>query len=107
MVDIAGDAIVATQSGVDALPDAEPLPTGEALRDYWRGRLPQGELAIFDLLTAAYPNALPRDDLSERTGYQRSSRDAYLQRMNAKRLIQIVGRGEVKASDQLFEVYAP
>jgi hypothetical protein len=102
MIEVRGDVIVATDDGVAALPDAEPLPTGEALREYWRGRLPQGELAVFDVLVAAYPNPIAREEIDAKTGYQRSSRDAYLQRMNAKRLIETVGRGEVKASDQLF-----
>jgi hypothetical protein len=100
-VETNGDMIRATDAGIAEMGDVEPLPTGEALREQWRGRLPQGELAIFDVLIAAYPNAVSREELSEKTGYQRSSRDAYLQRMNAKRLIQRTGDG-VKASDELF-----
>jgi hypothetical protein len=102
LIDTRGDMITATDQGIAALPNAEPLPTGEDLREYWRARLPQGELAIFDVLVAAYPNTVSRDELSEKTNYQRSSRDTYLQRMGAKRLVDSVGRGEVKASDQLF-----
>lgn len=53
-------------------------------------------------LAGAYPEPIERDVLSEATGYQRSSRDAYLQRMGTKRLVEVVGRGAVKASDALF-----
>jgi uncharacterized protein len=102
LIEVNGTTVVATPDGVAALPDAEPLPLGEELRDYWRRRLPQGERAIFEVLIGAYPNAVPRDAITESTSYKRSTRDAYLQRMDAKRLIENVGRGEVKASDQLF-----
>ncbi len=36
------------------------------------------------------------------TGYQRSSRDAYIQRLKARRLVAIEGRGLVRASEELF-----
>src|SRR5688572_25752542 len=37
-----GEEIVATAEGLAALGDAfEPLPTGDALREHWLGRLPE------------------------------------------------------------------
>jgi hypothetical protein len=53
-------------------------------------------------LIAAYPRPVDRDKLSEETGYKRSSRDAYLQRLRAKELIEEPSRGEVSASQTLF-----
>lgn len=104
LVEQQGDRILATDAGIDALGSSfTPLPTGEALRDHWFGILPQGERAILEVLVANYPKAVDREKLSEATGYQRSSRDAYLQRLSAKELVDIVGRGEVKASDNLFD----
>lgn len=98
------DSILATDSGIDFLGgDYEPLPTGKALQEYWLDKLPPGEKAMLEILIAEYPNAVSRDVLSERSGYQRSSRDAYLARMGAKELLEVIGRGEVKASDSLFE----
>lgn len=102
-VDVSGDLIIPMDVGIQALGNFEPLPTGDALRDYWLARLPIGERAMLEQLIAAYPNAVDRDALSEATGYQRSSRDAYLQRMSAKELVESVGRGEVKASANLFD----
>lgn len=102
-VDTAGDRIAATQAGIESLPDAEPLPTGEALQSYWLNRLPTGERAMLEPLIAAYPEAVDRDALSDSTGYKRSSRDAYLQRLSAKELVEDAGRGSVKASANLFE----
>lgn len=96
--------IMATQAGVDALGSSfEPLPTGNALREYWIERLPQGESAILYELVKAYPSEVDRDVLTESTGFKRSTRDAYLQRLASRRLVVNVGRGAVKASGILFE----
>ena len=97
-----GERIVATAEGQAALPNAEPLPTGEALQQFWLNRLPAGERAILEVLISVYPDAVSRQSLEETTGYKRSSRDAYLQRLSAKELITEPARGEVRASDQLF-----
>lgn len=103
LVEHQGDRIVETMAGMHALgPDFERLPTGDALREHWLERLPQGERAILAVVVKAYPRAVSRDALSEATGYQRSSRDTYLQRLGSRRLVESVGRGEVKASDELF-----
>lgn len=100
---IVGDTVMATSAGVSALPDAEPLPIGRALQEYWITRLPKGERAMLEQLIPAYPAGVAREELSTATGYQRSSRDAYLQRLGAKELVGIVG-GEVFASATLFDV---
>lgn len=44
-----------------------------------------------------------RAALDEATGYKRSSRDAYLQRLGARRLVEAEGRSRVKASASLFD----
>lgn len=97
------ERVTATDEGIAALPDARPLPTGQALREFWQARLPQGERVIFDVIVARYPDAVDRNELDEATGYKRSSRDAYLMRLAAKELI-TVARGMVRASDSLFEM---
>lgn len=102
-VDVSGEFILATQTGLDALPDAEPLPTGQALQDYWLSRLPQGERSVMEQLIHNYPQAVDRETLTEATGYKRSTRDAYLQRLSAKELVEESGRGMVKASATLFD----
>jgi uncharacterized protein len=102
-VDTSGDRVMATDDGIAALPDAEPLPTGDALQNFWRSRLPEGERVVLDMLIEAYPNAVDRQAIDESTGYKRSSRDAYLQRLLAKQLV-TTDRGTARASDNLFEV---
>ena len=101
-VELAGELVVATDAGRDALPNAAPLPTGVELQDFWRAKLPEGERKILEVLLDAHPKAVAREELGERTGFQRSTRDAYLQRMRAKQLVTEPSRGEVKASDNLF-----
>lgn len=102
-VDTSGERLTATAAGIAALPDAQPLPTGTALQDYWRERLPQGERAILDVLIQHFPATVDRDFLKETTGYKRSSRDAYLARLGAKELVTEPARGQVQASDNLFD----
>lgn len=98
-----GARLVATDAGIDVLgDDYEPLPTGAALRAHVLATLPEGERRILTELIDAYPNAVSRDDLSERTGYKRSSRNTYLQRMRARELIIVTGE-QVTAIDTLFD----
>lgn len=102
LVTVQGDTIIATDDGRAALPNAQPLPTGEALQEFHRQRLPEGERKIFELLLAAYPASVVKTDIDECTGYAKSSRDAYLYRMRAKMIITEPDRGLVRAADSLF-----
>ena len=43
-----------------------------------------------------------RDSLDDQTGYKRSSRDAYLSRLAARRLVSVPRPGMVAASENLF-----
>ena len=82
--------------------DYEELPTGAELAVYWLGRLPEGERKILKILLESQGEPVSRGSLDEATGYQRSSRDAYLSRLQAKKLIEAAGRGQVQASKELF-----
>lgn len=98
-----GALLMATPPGIDALgADYEPLPTGRKLQDYWLDRLPEGEKAVLHFLLGVYPASPARDQIDHVTGYKRSSRDAYIQRLKSRQLVTIEGRGEVRASDHLF-----
>jgi vacuolar-type H+-ATPase subunit H len=99
---ISNGIITATEQGLAFLGENfEPLPTGRNLRDYWLNRLSGGEKIIFELLINEYPHAISRDDITERMKYKRSSRDAYIQRLAQRKLIE-VGSGNVIASNKLF-----
>jgi hypothetical protein len=102
LVECVGELVTATDDGRDALPNAAPLPTGVDLQEFWRARLPEGERKILDILIERQGESVARADLDELTGYQRSSRDAYLQRLRAKQLVVEPSRGEVRASENLF-----
>lgn len=97
-----GEIILATDEGLGALgPNFEPLPTGDELLRHWLGRLPEGERVILEALVAAYPGDVERESLSETTGYKRSTRNTYLQRLGARKLIETSGE-TVRASAELF-----
>lgn len=98
-----GDRILASGAGRDELgPDFEPLPTGKALREHWLERLPEGERRILELLIRAYPEGVHRTALDASTGYKRSSRDTYLQRLTARRLVIAAPGGLVTTAEELF-----
>lgn len=98
-----GERIVATDQGIASLgPDFEPLPTGDALRAHWMENLPEGEKKILGLLIELYPEPVERENISEATGYARSSRDTYIQRLSSRRLVEVAGRAAVRASEILF-----
>ena len=97
-----GGAVIATPSGLEALgDDYEPLPTGDALREYWLQRLPAGERAVFEVVLLAWPRAVTREEITSRTPYTASSVVTYLQRLSARRLVE--GGREIIASAGLFD----
>jgi uncharacterized protein len=99
-----GQSIIATAEGVAALgSNFEPLPTGAALLEHWRQRLPNGERVILDALVSVYPDAMDKNALGAHTQYKRSSRDTYLQKLRARQLITEPTSGEARASDLLFD----
>jgi hypothetical protein len=101
LVDVQGDLIVAADGAEEHLGGFEPLPTGSALREYWLEKLPPGEQAVLKAAIEAWPDEISRDEISEVTGYKRSSRDAYIQRLKARQVIE-VGAG-VRAAPFLFD----
>ena len=101
LVETRGGKVYATPAGIAALPDYEPLPKGKELQEYYRTRLPEGEWKVLAELIKVYPHDIDRDSLSEITGYKRSTRDAYIQRLSLRQLVD-TGLGVVKASDNLF-----
>lgn len=102
-VETDGDRIVATSAGVDVLgDDFEPLPQGEELREFWFNKLTGGEREILRVLVEAYPDGLERERISDLTGYTKSSRNTYIQRLGARELVDVRG-SVVYASADLFE----
>jgi hypothetical protein len=102
MIDDKGTAITATDVGVAALgSDYEPLPTGAALQEHWRRRLPEGERRVFEVVLKAGGKPVSREAIDAQTNYKRSSRDAYIARLKARRIIEVTRDG-IAASQSLF-----
>lgn len=91
-----------TDTGLGALGSFDLLPTGEALQQHVLSILPEGERAVLACVIAAYPQTVERDTISDATGYKRSTRDAYIQRLSTRELV-AAERGAVRASEDLFE----
>lgn len=91
-----------TNTGLEALGPFDLLPTGEALQQHVLSTLPEGERAVLAVLIASYPQHVEREAISEATGYKRSTRDTYIQRLSARELVD-AERGPARASEDLFE----
>lgn len=101
-IDAVGGTLHVTAAGMALLgPDFEPLPTGTALIEHWRQRLPTGERSVFEVLVAGHGRVVDRDRISEDTGYKRSTRDLYIQQLTRRRLA-VSDRGGVRAAAELF-----
>lgn len=92
-----------TEAGIKALGSYQSLPEGRELLEHWLGELGgSGASRILRVLAGAYPNAMSQEDvgraaeLSDRSG----SFATYLSKLRGLELI--TGRGELRASDELF-----
>lgn len=99
-----GGRSYATPDGIAALGDRfEPLPTGDALREYWLRRLPEGERKILSVLLDFHPDSVDASAIDKATGYRETSRRTYLTKLSARDLAVSLGRGQWRAADTLFE----
>jgi hypothetical protein len=98
-----GGPVYITVAGTEALgPNFQQLPTGDELREYWLNKLHGGEAKILQVICNEYPKEVERENISNETGYARSSRDTYLQRLSARKLVVVTAPSRVKANDNLF-----
>lgn len=96
-----GGRLHPTDIGLSALGEFDLLPTGEELQQHVLSTLPEGERAVLAIVLPAYPEGVDRDKISDETGYKRSTRDAYIQRLTTRELVD-TSRGVVRASEELF-----
>jgi len=100
----AGGEISVTDAGLAYLGFATPDPKSpDELLEMWRGALEGGPRKLLDELVDAYPSALTREELGERTEYEASGGTfgKYLGILRRNELVTVVGH-EVRASDTLF-----
>lgn len=96
-----GTKMLATPEGKQALPNARPLPRGVELQKFWLAKLDQGERNVLQVLIESQGASITREEVSERTGYLKSTRNLYLQRLASRELV-LSSKEGVKASPELF-----
>jgi hypothetical protein len=91
-------------AGLTALGDWTPLPTGRDLLDHWRKQLGKAEREIIDVLAAAYPRSLTKEQAAAATASQyEPTGGGFNNAVGRLRTLELVtGRGELRASDSLF-----
>lgn len=101
-VEGSGDALRITGHGVDDLGHYDPLPSGDALLSHWLGQLGKAERAALEVAARAYPRAVSKEELADAAGYEASGGGFNNALSRLRTLELITGRGEIKASDDLF-----
>ena len=93
----------ATREGVAALGHHfKPLPAGKELQAYWLRELPDGERKILQtLITEGQP--VSREEIERLTGYKRSTRNTYIQRLMSRRVVDESHDGKIQLSPMLEE----
>lgn len=97
------DVLAITEDGLQALGSYDPLPHGDELLQHWRGQMGTGEAAVLDAIVAVYPKGISKEEIAEQVGYEAKGGrfNNILGRLRTLQLIE--GRGELKASDDLFD----
>jgi uncharacterized protein len=98
-----GEHFELTPAGKAWLGKYEPLPTGAALRDHWRAKMGAAtRLAVFDAILDAYPKPISPAVVAQRAGVELGG-STWRGHMAFLRGLELVhGRGELRASDDLF-----
>jgi hypothetical protein len=92
-----------TDEGIKTLGSFEPLPTGQDLLAYWLRELGGGASRLLEVVAAAYPDPLTKEEAGAKAGLSHESGtfSTYLGKLRTLELIE--GRGELRASPSLFE----
>lgn len=105
-IEYQGQGLVATQKGIDELGnDYEPLPMdNDSVQQFWFSKLPNSPAKILKAICEAYPNPISREDVAEKTNYSVTSGGFknYLSHLRTTGLINYVGDGQLRATEELF-----
>lgn len=94
--------LVITETGLAALGSYEPLPRGPALLAHWMRQLGKAERAALQALADAYPNTLTKEEVAATAGYEAGG-GGFNNALSRLRTLELIsGRGDLKASDDLF-----
>lgn len=93
-----------TDAGREELGNYKPLPNpGDELCQYWIKELPKCESMILAHLIDFYPQACSKEGIANATQYSVNS-GGFNNALGKLRTLELIeGRGEIKASDSLFE----
>lgn len=98
------DHLTITDAGLVAVSGGwEPLPVGTELLEHWVGQLPRAEGLILRELVAAWPQALAKADVAERTNYAVTG-GGFNNALGKLRTLQLVsGSAELVADETLAQ----
>lgn len=99
-----GPGLRISDTGLQALGDYEPLPTGEALLDHWRRELGDtGMRKMFDALAEVFPESLSPAELASRCAMEPGGGTfrTYRAKLRTLELIDVAG-GELRLSRELL-----
>jgi hypothetical protein len=100
------DHLVATDAGRAALPDVEPMPTGQALLDHWLGQMKRrAEREVLIAICEAWPNTITPEEVAAKTDYEVGGGGFRGALSKLRTLDLIEGRGDLRASDDLFTTH--
>jgi hypothetical protein len=102
-IERAGDQLVATDAGLDALGNWTPLPSGAALLAHWLNQLGKAERAILEVLAGAWPKSRTKTELAFATNYSADGGGFNNALSRLRTLELITGRNELRASEELFD----
>jgi hypothetical protein len=93
--------VEATTDGLAALGSWTPLPTGQALLDWWYDQLGKAERLILATVVEVWPKELLIDEIAARTGYSATS-GGFRNALSRLRSLELAaGHGALKAADIL------
>lgn len=100
-----GGAMQCTQEGLEALGPFEPLPTGDALIDFWKRKLPTlAARRVFEAIALSHPVGVNRESIAFSTGYSMTSGGFGQALATLRGLELIVGTSDgMKLSSEMFE----
>jgi hypothetical protein len=99
------EMLTITQKGLAAIEGQwEPLPTGGALLDYWLSTLNRAaERAVLTAVYDAYPDAISKEEIAEKTGYEVTG-GGFNGALSKLRTLELIERGDpVRAAAAFFE----
>lgn len=95
----------ATEAGLEALGDYDPLPSGQELLDYWLGQLPKAPRLILGTLAKAWPDSMSKEEVAAHSDYEPGGGGFNNAISRLRTLELITGTGAaLRAAEELMEV---